>query len=297
VTDELKGGVTLFADLAGSTALYETLGDVAASHAVRSQLEQISSRIRDSDGKVVKTIGDAVHAWLPTADAAASAALSIQRTCHGALPVRVGFHYGEAVHDEQADIFGDTVNIAARLAATARPGEILTSSETVSRLSPGSRALMRDVGPERLKGKAQAMQLFQLLWEENESAVTRAFRTGGANPGRQFLSELAVLKLSYGRRKMTLTRIAMPYTFGRDRGSSLRVDADRVSRDHAHVEFRHGKFVLVDHSTNGTFVTPQGGSEVWLQRESMPLLGNGIISLGGSALQHREVSIEYLIEQ
>jgi hypothetical protein len=141
------------------------------------------------------------------------------------------------------------------------------------------------------------MQLFQLLWEENESAVTRAFRTGGASPERQFLSDLAVLKLSYGRRKMTLTRIAMPYTFGRDRGSSLRVDADRVSRDHAHVEFRHGKFVLVDHSTNGTFVTPQGGSEVWLQRESMPLLGNGIISLGGSALQHRDVSLEYLIEQ
>jgi adenylate cyclase len=295
VTEALKGGVTLFADLAGSTALYESLGDVAASHAVRCQLAQITSRIEDSAGKVVKTIGDAVHAWLPTADAAASAAISIQRTCHGALPVRVGFHYGEAVH-EHADIFGDTVNVAARLAATARAGEILTSRETVFRLSPASRVLMREVGPERLKGKAQALHLFQVLWEENETDVTRAFRAGGASPERQFLSEQSVLKLSFVRRKITLTRHAMPYTFGRDRGSSLRVDSDRVSRDHAHVEFRHGKFVLVDHSTNGTFVTPEGEREVWLQRESMPLLGSGLFALGGSALQHRDVCIQYLAE-
>lgn len=156
---------------------------------------------------------------------------------------------------------------------------------------------MRDVGAERLKGKSQAMHLFQLVWEENETAVTRAFPAGGASPERQFLSEQSVLKLSFGRRKMTLTRVAMPCTFGRDRASSLRVDSDRVSRDHAHVEFRHGKFVLVDHSTNGTFVTPQGGSEVWLQRESMPLLGSGLFSLGGSALLHREVCVQYLVER
>ena len=97
MTEEIKGGVTLFADLAGSTSLYESLGDVAASLAVRAQLEQISTRIRENDGRVIKTIGDAVHAWLPGADSAANAAIAIQRTCHGTLPVRVGFHYGAAL--------------------------------------------------------------------------------------------------------------------------------------------------------------------------------------------------------
>ena len=292
----LKGGVTLFADLAGSTSLYEALGDVAASLAVRSQLDQISSRIRDSAGQVIKTIGDAVHAWLPTADAAASAAIAIQRTCHGVLPVRVGFHYGKVVH-EHADIFGDAVNVAARLTSTARAGEILTSSETVAHLSPESRALMREVGPERLKGKAQTMDLFQILWEEDETAVTHAFRAGGASPPKQSVPELCVLKLGFGRRRPTLTQHVLPYTFGRDKSASLRVNANRVSRNHAHIEFHHGKFVLVDHSTNGTFVTPKDGSEVWLQRESMPLLGSGQFCLGGSAREHREICIKYSIDK
>jgi adenylate cyclase len=293
MTEEIKGGVTLFADLAGSTSLYESLGDVAASLAVRAQLEQISSRIRENDGRVIKTIGDAVHAWLPGADSAANAAIAIQRTCHGTLPVRVGFHYGAAIH-EHADIFGDAVNVAARLASMARAGEILTSSETMQRLSAARRALAREAGAGLFKGKARSMHMYQLLWEEDETAVTSAFHPGGpGDPQLTVLADLCTLRLRFGRRKPTVTRHVVPYTFGRDKGVSLRVDSSRVSRNHAHLEFRHGKYVLVDHSTNGTFVTPQGGTEVHLQRESMPLLGLGTLALGGSALTHPDLVIGY----
>jgi adenylate cyclase len=290
---ELKQGAVLFADLSGSTSLYETLGNVAAADTVRAALERLSQGVRDGGGDVIKTLGDGVLAWFPGVDAAAEAAMAIQRRRDGReLPVRVGFHYGEAVH-EPSDIFGDAVNVAARLASSAGADEILTSRESVSRLSEPLAARTRAVGVERFRGKAQATQVFQLLWDEDRN-ITRA--VGEREVFDQVLNEMRALRLTFRGRERVVTPRYMPFTFGRDPKASLSVNSDLVSRSHARLEFNHGKFVLSDHSTNGTYVAPEGGAEVLLRRESMPLAGRGTLGLGGRPLQNPDVAIRYVFE-
>jgi len=68
--------------------------------------------------------------------------------------------------------------------------------------------------------------------------------------------------------------------FGRSKGSNIIVDTDCVSRHHAKLVYRKGKFVVIDQSTNGTFIKSQGGQEVFIQNEEYPLSGSGFISLG-----------------
>ena len=290
---DLKHGVVLFADLAGSTSLYASLGNVAAADAVRTALLRMSQFVEGNGGKVVKTVGDAVLAWFADADGAANAAVAIQRgRDQKSLPVRVGFHYGEAVH-EHADIFGDAVNVAARLVSRASGGEILVSRASVTLLSEPLAKMARTIGTERFKGMAQPMQVFQLLWDQDRN-VTRAVRIGPAPDAA--IEEMCALRLTFRGRLVVVTPRSMPFTFGRDKKASLPVSSDLVSRSHARLEFHHGKFVLFDQSTNGTFVTPYGATEVQLRRDSMPLLGHGVFALGGSALRNPEVAVQYVTE-
>src|ERR1051326_9097801 len=118
----------MFADLAGSTALYDKLGDASAKAAVQAAMDRMGVITRSNGGTVVKTIGDEVLAWYPTADQAAAAAVAMQLDpslrLAGAVGLRIGFHLGEVIADSN-DIFGDVVNVAARLTGSARTGQIL----------------------------------------------------------------------------------------------------------------------------------------------------------------------------
>lgn len=296
MTGELTKGAVLFADLAGSTSLYETLGNVAARQAVQAILERMASTAEERRGHVIKTLGDAILAWFPSADDAAQAAITLQQNARrdSFIPVRVGFHYGEIIQ-EPSDIFGDVVNVAARLTNTARSGEILTSAEAVSCLSQALAGATREVDFERFKGKMQSMRVYELQWEDGRD-VTRIGHKRPVHEAAQEAMRDRVLRLEVGRRKFVLTSQYMPHTLGRNRRAGTCIDSPLVSRAHAQLDFRHGKFVLTDHSINGTYVTPQGGAEVFLCRESMPLFGRGTISLGGTAERNPEVTLRYNCE-
>jgi len=296
MTGELQKGAVLFADLAGSTSLYETLGNVAARQAVQGILERMAQTAGDHRGHVIKTLGDAILVWFPSPDDAARTAISLQQHARrdSFIPVRVGFHYGEIVH-EPSDIFGDAVNVAARLTGTARSGEILTSEDAVSQLSEALATSAREVDFERFKGKMQSMRVFELQWEDGRE-VTRVARKRPVHETAREAMRERLLRLEIGKRKFVLTPQYMPHSIGRNRRAATCIDSPLVSRSHAQLDFRHGKFVLTDHSINGTYVTPDGGSEVFLCRESMPLYGQGTISLGGPAERNPEVSLRYRCE-
>ncbi len=127
----------LFGDVSGSTRLYEKLGDKEALHAVERCLNRMTRATEQFKGRVVKTIGDEVMAVFDSAEAGMEAACSMQQRV-GDLPpvrgiklaIRVGFHFGPAI-EEATDVFGDTVNMAARMAGLAKAGQIITTAETV----------------------------------------------------------------------------------------------------------------------------------------------------------------------
>ncbi|HVT34767.1 MAG TPA: adenylate/guanylate cyclase domain-containing protein [Nevskiaceae bacterium] len=276
--------VILFADLTGSTSLYEKLGDAAAKDAVQGCLQRLSALIAGQRGRVIKSLGDGVLAAFARADDAAALACRVQQEsqqhqgpCAG-FSFRIGFHLG-AVIDDGGDIFGDAVNTSSRLTTSARPGQILTTQATVLKLSPGWAVKTRAFDFEKLKGKAQPVAMFELIWE-NTGDVTdlqsRLHKAGMGSSARSY----SVLLLHAGGRSVSFTPTSPPLTIGRSAMCGLVVPASHASREHARCEYSRGKFVFTDQSANGSYVLADGQHEVFLRRESIPLTGRGLIGLG-----------------
>jgi class 3 adenylate cyclase len=275
-----KQATVLFADVSESTKLYETAGDAKALEAISGCLAAARHATEAAGGRVVKTIGDEVMALFPQPDAAANAAAEIQGRIE-ALPevagtklgVRIGFHSGPVLQQDD-DVFGDTVNMAARLVAQAKKGEIITSAETASMLGPVYRNMVRDLYTITVKGKTDEIGLAELIWRRDADATVYA---GARSKPR---AALGTLRLRYRDQEVVRRRDNDSISIGRDPASVLVVDDDTASRNHCTIERRQDKFWLKDHSTNGTYVTFEGDAELLLQREELTLRRHGWIAFG-----------------
>jgi adenylate cyclase len=285
----------MFADVSGSTKLYDTVGDKLAFAAVGRCVALMSKLTRDFGGTVVKTIGDEVMAAFPDPNSAATAAMEMQNGIEAMDPVegtrlaiRIGMHFGPAV-ERDGDYFGDTVNLAARLSDLAIKGQIITSRATVDKLNAMLRGHCRQLYGIGVKGKAADVEICELMWHDSEDATTQvANRPTDAHAP-------AVLKLKYREREVTLDAATRSITLGREKGAELMVADPNASRNHGKIELRGTKFVLVDHSANGTFLTIEGDREYVLRREDYPLRGRGWIALGQSKATATEF-VEYHCE-
>jgi hypothetical protein len=285
----------LFADVSGSTRLYETEGDAAALDAIGRCIERLSRAAESIGGRVLKTIGDEVMVLFPTPDAAASAASEMHAAVETLPPVngtklgvRIGFHSGPVIQRGN-DVFGDTVNLAARLVERAQKGQIITSQETLQQLSPALRALSRRLYPVTIKSKADRGGLCEIEWRPASDATTYV----GLRPEAH--SAAAALRLSYRGRELVRRREHDLVVIGRDEGCGLVIASQNVSRLHCTIVRRDDKFVLRDHSTNGTFVTVDGDDEILLQREDMPLRRHGWLALGEPRAETAEV-VAYFVD-
>jgi adenylate cyclase len=281
----------LFADVAGSTALYEVLGDDRAFALVGSCLSTMSACTTEAYGRVVKTIGDAVMSEFPSADDAAAAAAAMQErvdalgpTVGVRLSVRIGFHFGPVV-EREGDVFGDTVNLASRLCDLASKGQIVTDASTVQHLSGAHAPRLRKLYSIPVKGKEQEVELVELMWQAATDERTAIF-VAPANPaaGRALLEldlDGAHVEMGPQRRKVTV---------GRDQDADFTVGNPLVSRGHAMIERRREHFVLADHSSNGTFVTFEGKPEMQIHHEELTLVGHGWIAFGQPRAEAAQVA-------
>ncbi|MDZ7591634.1 MAG: adenylate/guanylate cyclase domain-containing protein [Rubrivivax sp.] len=271
----------LFADVAGSTALYEVLGDERAFALIEDCLTTMSVCTVEFRGRVIKTIGDAVMSVFHSADDAAAAAAEMQLrvdrlgpTVGRSLGLRIGFHFGPVVARDQ-DVFGDAVNLASRLCDLASKGQTVTDEETARRLSDRYAPSLRKLFSIPVKGKAQEVALIELTWQpatEDRTLIVSAHAQ--ADSGQALLElDLDGVQFEMGpqRRKVTI---------GRDLEADFTVRDRSVSRAHAMIERRRERFVLVDHSSNGTFVTLEGRPEMKVHHEELTLVGHGWIAFG-----------------
>jgi len=287
----------LFADVSGSTRLYESEGDKIALQAIARCIELLRGAVARGGGQLVKTIGDAVMAVFPTADAAALAAGNMQCAIDALPPVgafrlglRVGFHAGPVIRRD-GDVFGDTVNLAARLAEQAGRDQVITSRETADRLGPLFRSFKRPLYAIHLKGKAEEVELCELIWRQGDDDVTLVHHAGAAPASRV----VRVLRVRCGDREIVRHRQDDVLTLGRNPACSLVIASDRASRQHCAIERRQDKFVLADRSTNGTYVTVEGGGEVLVRREEIWIGEHGWIAFGQPRAQADAVA-EYFCE-
>ncbi len=268
----------LFADVSGSTRLYEALGDAQALATIDGCLTLIRRACEDHGGRVVKTIGDEAMAVFPGVNQAAQAATAMQQTISEQPPVgtsrlaiRVGFHFGPAI-EADGDVFGDSVNVAARMVALAKGAQVILSAQTAESLAPWLRTRVREVDTLTVKGKLKDIGIFELNWQDTEEELTQIRTRVKLAPAR--------IHLRHGEREFELGEMHAPLSLGREAQNDV-VIADRMaSRVHARIERRRDKFVLIDQSSNGTYVTIEGEAEIHLRREELTLRGRGHISFG-----------------
>jgi adenylate cyclase len=296
VAEETTGCV-LFADVSGSTKLYEAVGDKAAHAAIALCVNVFSALTEQHGGRVVKTIGDEVMSVFPDAASGGRAAVDIQLAVKDMAPVdkmrlgvRIGFHDGPLV-ERSGDVFGDTVNLAARLAELASRGQIITSSDTVERLDALQRMDCRSLYSIAVKGKEREVRICEMMWTDSDDATMLVGRAGGAPAA----AAMGRLRLLYRGRTVELPPEKRAFVLGRDAAADL-VIADRMaSRAHCEIERRQDKIVITDRSANGTFLAIDGDREIVLRREEALLRSHGFIALGQSRDTATEV-VEFICD-
>ncbi len=285
----------LFADVSDSTRLYEAIGDTAAFGNVREVIGLLKGVTEAFNGRVVKTIGDGLMCAFPDGDAAASAAGEMQRQIAQLPPlgsgkkltIRVGFHFGPVIQDGE-DVFGDSVNVAARMAGLALAGQVITTSDTVVMLSSSLRDTLRQINALPVKGKAEEIEVHELMWQASVDRTVIPGRTAPSPVSRPVSGPS--LKLVYRERELIVKETAY---LGRDASNTVFVMDPMASRRHAKIELRAGKFVLMDQSSNGTFVTIGGGGEIRLRREEITLYSSGFITFGHSAAGVADEAVKF----
>jgi class 3 adenylate cyclase len=290
----------LFADVVGSTRLFEVMGDARARDMVATCIEIMREATEQHNGTLIKTIGDEVMSTFPTADDALNAAGQMQKqiSAHTELKVegqpvsiRIGCHFGPVVL-ENRDVFGASVHTANRMTSQAKAGQIITTSATVERLSPEWRASVRQIDVAVIRGQGGEVALYEVLWQtEDVTSMLPSIAVNGRDARRP-----RRLRLSVQSQEVVLDEQRTQVAIGRADDNDIVIRGNLISRLHARIEFSRNRFTLTDQSTNGTFVKISGEEEAFVRRDSMPIKGEGLIGLGRIPDRDSPLTIHFVCE-
>ncbi len=290
----------MFADMTGSTRLYDNAGNTAAIEVVSLCLETLSRVVVQFSGTVIKTIGDEVMCSFPTAAYAALASGEMHLAMRqlgddrGALmegiQVKVGAHFGEVI-EEDGDIFGDAVNVAARMASLAKADQILVTKDLVEQLPPDLRSTLRYYDKVDLKGKVQQVEVYEVIWEVSGMTVAAS-----STPTIERVKHTSLI-LSIDSDEVTLGADGLDSaSMGRAADNAIHCSGALTSRKHARIEYKRGRFTITDQSANGTHIKPDDEEAYSLRREYAQLEGGGYIGLGEDPRKMGDLAIRYDVE-
>jgi len=243
--DEVEVAVML-ADVSGSTALYESVGNVEALDRVSACLDLLRDVIERNGGQV---------------------------------------DFGKILQARN-DVFGDSVNMAARLASVANSGEVLCSQDLYDQLTGEYRAMLRFFGPRHFKGKTALSNIY-LFSEAVPGKATEIIFNDDTESERADAARLtndgvrAALRFA---RETFICSAEKPILMGRSPDCDLVVPLPWVSRKHATIEIRGEQVYLTDSSTSGTYVAMEGQDPFVVRRESHLLHTGCTLSLARSHL-------------
>ena len=281
----------VFADLFGSTGVFESLGNAKATEAVTRVTSWLAEMFRANGGRVVKFLGDGVLVTFQENGRAVAAVVEIQRAYEKGLPqspsgvfmpLRIGVARGD-VEMVDDDCYGDAVNIAARLSELTGPHQIWANSDVVegSKLSQGTRT--RLLGPIHVRGRAEPCTVYQIDWQEDVDSefftIQSPLADGFEDPRLDVLG--CQIELTWLDKRKIFKAFELPIHIGRIRQAEFVVSDPHVSRKHARLDWRNGSVVLTDVSSYGCWVRfSGGGADLLLRHEECVLHGQGEIALG-----------------
>lgn len=295
----------VFADLTGSTGIYEALGNAKATEVVTRATQWIGKLCLARGGQVVKYLGDGVLLAFATNTDAVLAAVEMQRLHRDRLSgwpdnmksmkIKLGMARGQVV-EQDGDCFGDAVNVAARLSDLAGADQILCTKSVIDELTPNNDIRYRNLGLMNIRGKSEPSAVYHIEWQRE---VTSEFLTMPGSldsplvPGAKLSPSLTLTWLDVSA---TFEAIDMPFFVGRSNESKFVVGDQRVSRQHAKIEQTGDVFVIADVSSYGTWVRFAGSeSAVALRRQECVLHDSGEIALGASFDDFSAPTVSFVI--
>jgi len=271
----------LFADICKSSKVYEVLGDQKAQKVVGEILARLTDITQQHQGRVVKSIGDAVMSIFYSAHHASTAAKSMMEAIKQdfdkiaeSFPVNIhiGFHHGPVIIDNE-DVFGDAVNIASRLADYAKPRQIVTTKTTIEAIPERSTPSIRYISDITVKNISEALMAYEILWDKKEITTIMDHQKFSFTSHKR-------LELLIGNQTFVIDNEKPSVTIGRMNYNDIVIDRDWVSRSHIAIEYREGIFMVVDKSSNGTYIYPDGEDIKFIMKSEHLLTGSGDILLG-----------------
>jgi hypothetical protein len=280
-----KEMAVLFADISGSTRLFDSVGDAVARKIETEWLAQVNALLPRFDGRLVKTVGDEVMCVFPSADQGVMAASAMQAEVTAYPPaghpiaLHMGLHWGKVVV-EGDDVFGATVNIAAYLTDVATAEQVVMTDHTVAALSDPLKFVVRPIFRTILKGQTTEVIVHQMIWRTDLAEVTDS--SFGDHAKQLLPSDSGGLLLTYRDKWVHLNHQKTSAVLGRHSTCDLTILDRTASRQHARIELQAMSFYLIDQSINGTWVIIDDQPEVMVLRRELRLEGTGRISLGHS---------------
>jgi class 3 adenylate cyclase len=282
--------VVLFADIASSMQLYNEHGDEGAKTLILGLQQQQTRLIEHCGGTVQDFTGDEIMARFEDCEKSIDASTRLHELAatfsdqnNVCLQLRIGLHYGPAIVEENR-MFGDTVNIASRVASIAKGAQTITTAALVEQLSPATRSAARHYDITRIKGKFGLLDIYEYTWQstgQTTMMLSRADLIGGS------------LLLTFNDVQTELLPHAQSFSIGRAAANSLVVHGNSVSRQHVSIDYQRSHFVISDNSTNGTYVYLTNGEEIYLRRQQLPIWGQGQLALGAPKNEGSDHIVSY----
>ncbi|MHB1199154.1 MAG: adenylate/guanylate cyclase domain-containing protein [Polaromonas sp.] len=282
----------VFADLTGSTGVFESLGNAKATRAITRLTQWIGRVCEACGGRVVKYLGDGVFIVFSQNSNAVEAVTELQRVHRERIRnwpeplkmrLQIGLARGEII-EQDGDCFGDAVNVASRLSGLSGPDQIFATDVVIQQLAPDSLVRFRCLGALEIRGRTEACVVHRIEWQPevmSESFTVHASLTP-PSPARAD-EQPETIELSCLGVNAAFTRAELPIFLGRDHEAQFVVQDPRVSRRHARIEWRADKFYLEDVSSYGTWIRfSDSTAVVALRRQECVLPLEGTIALGAS---------------
>jgi adenylate cyclase len=246
---------------------------------VQACLDRLRSRVVAGGGRVVKNIGDGLLCEFADADSGLLAAEGMQSSIEQegaerevALGIHIGCHFGPVI-ETAGDLYGDTVNVSARVLHLAREGQIVITQDTATQLSEPLQRNVRLLHGVHVRGRQDPLPAMDYVWRKHGDFTAAAPVTHAPSAAR--------LKLQFDGRELWLDRAGLSVIrLGRGIECHIIVSEPEASRLHATIEARGDRFVLMDHSSNGTYLASDDPTELCLKREEIILPARGRIALG-----------------
>ena len=287
----------MFADIVGSTSLYERIGDAAARELTGACITRMVEITQHHQGRVTAELGDEIMCFFFEPADAAAAACELHARIGEEFPgddrqpplkLRIGMHYGNVVGVKD-DLMSETAKIAHWAARNAKGEQTLATVPVIDALPRIYRAISRYVDDETWNFVSfEHVALYEIIWDVE--AITAASVEKARTEERRY----ELVSFAVGGDTVAVSAERPVISIGRGTQNDLTVKNDLVSRQHFTAQFSRGRCSITDKSTNGTFVLPAGGGRHEVRRDTFPLIGSGVIVLGSPQQQGDVVSIQYV---